>query len=234
MLNNLGGFAVADAGAEKRIGVLGGTFDPVHLGHLAVARFVLAQLKLDEFLFIPAARPPHKLHTALTDFPTRLAMLKLALRDSPEFRVSDLEAARRGPSYSVDTLEELGRLYGDGVRLFFVIGLDAFLEVDTWKDFSRLPRLADLVVIKRAAYPVEPVGAVVGKFGDYHFNAATSCWSAPEVPGRIFLLSMPPVEVSSTMIRRAAAAGDNLGSLVLPPVAAYIAEHRIYRKKYKV
>lgn len=217
------------AGAEKRIGVLGGTFDPVHLGHLAVARFVLAQLKLDEFLFIPAARPPHKLHTALTDFPTRLAMLQLALRDLPEFKVSDLEAARRGPSYSVDTLEELGRFYGGGVRLFFVIGLDAFLEVDTWKDFSRLPLLADLVVIKRAAYPVEPVGAVVGKLGDYHFNTATSCWSAPEVPGRIFLLSMPPVEVSSTMIRRAAAAGDNLESLVGLAVAAYIAEHRLYR-----
>lgn len=209
--------------------MLGGTFDPVHLGHLAVARFVLAQLKLDEFLFIPAARPPHKLHTALTDFPTRLAMLQLALRDLPEVKVSDLEAARQGPSYSVDTLEELGRLYGVGVRLFFVIGLDAFLEVDTWKDFLRLPRLADLVVIKRAAYPVEPVGAVVGKLGDYHFNTATSCWSAPEVPGRIFLLSMPPVEVSSTMIRRAAAVGEDLASLVVPAVAAYIAAHRLYR-----
>lgn len=209
--------------------MLGGTFDPVHLGHLAVARFVLAQLELDEFLFIPAARPPHKLHTALTDFPTRLAMLQLALRDLPEFKVSDLEAARQGPSYSVDTLEELGCLYGEGVRLFFVIGLDAFLEVDTWKDFARLPRLADLVLIKRAAYPVEPVGAVVAKLGDYRFDEAASCWSAPGEPGRIHLLSMPPVDISSTMIRRAAAAGEDLDSLVVPTVAAYIAEHRLYR-----
>jgi nicotinate-nucleotide adenylyltransferase len=220
---------VTEVGAERRIGVLGGTFDPVHLGHLAVARFVLDQLKLDEFLFIPAARPPHKLHTSLTAFPVRLAMLQLALQGLPEFRVSALEAARQGPSYSVDTLEELSRLYGEGGRLFFVIGLDAFLEVDTWKDFIRLPKLADLVVIKRAAYPVEPIGAVVAKLGDYRYEAGAACWSAPGLPGRIFLLSMPPVEISSTMIRRVAAAGGNLGPLVVPAVAAYIAEHRLYR-----
>lgn len=216
------------AGAERRIGVLGGTFDPVHLGHLAVASFVLEQLELDEFLFIPAARPPHKLHTNLTPFPARLAMLQLALRDLPEFKVSDLEAARQGPSYSVDSLEALRNYYGEGVRLFFVIGLDAFLEVDTWKDFARLPRLADLVVIKRSAYPVEPAGAVVAKLGDYRYDAGASCWSAPGLPGRIYLLSMPPVEISSTMIRQAAAAGENLESLVVPAVAAYIAEHRLY------
>ncbi|HSH14255.1 MAG TPA: nicotinate-nucleotide adenylyltransferase [Desulfurivibrionaceae bacterium] len=217
-----------EAGAERRIGVLGGTFDPVHLGHLAVARFVQAQLKLDEFLFIPAARPPHKLYTSLTPFPTRLAMLQLALRDLPEFKVSDLEAARQGPSYSVDTLEELRHLYGKGERLFFVIGLDAFLEVDTWKDFARLPRLADLVVIKRSAYPLEPVGAVVAKLGDYRFEPAASCWSAPGLPGRIHLLSMPPIEISSTMIRRAAAADESLEDLVVPAVATYISEHRLY------
>lgn len=209
--------------------MLGGTFDPVHLGHLAVARFVLAQLKLDEFLFIPAARPPHKLHSNLTDFPTRLAMLKIALRDLPDFKLSDLEAARQGPSYSVDTLEELRRHCGPGVRLFFVIGLDAFLEVDTWKEFTRLPRLADLVVIKRAAYQVESVGAVVARLGDYRFDAASSSWRAPGLSGRIYLLSMPPVEISSTMIRGAAAAGEDLESLVGPAVAAYIAEHCLYR-----
>jgi len=220
---------MSSGNAEKRrIGVLGGTFDPVHRGHLAVASFVLEQLKLDEFLFIPAARPPHKSHTRLTAFPDRLAMLRLALAATPVFKVSDLEAARKGPSYSVDTLEELQSLYGPGVRLYFLIGLDAFLEIDTWKNFVRLPQLADLVVIKRAAYPVDPVGAVVAKLGDYRYDAAASCWSALELPGRIFLSSMPPVEISSTMIRRAAAAGEPLESLVGPTVTAYIAEQRLY------
>lgn len=223
---------MAGAVAERRVGVLGGTFDPVHLGHLSVARFVLEHLQLDEFLFIPAARPPHKLHSALSPFPVRLAMLRLALRESPEFQVSDLEGARQGPSYSVETLEELRGRYGAGVRLLFVIGLDAFLEVDTWKDFRRLPHLADLVVITRAAYPVEPVGAVVAKLGDYRFATAAACWNGPGVSGKIYLLSMPPVEISSTMVRRAAAAGDDdWTELVPPPVAAYIAEHRLYRSR---
>ncbi|NTV13829.1 MAG: nicotinate (nicotinamide) nucleotide adenylyltransferase [Desulfobulbaceae bacterium] len=222
---------MSTGGTATRIGVLGGTFDPVHRGHLAVARFVLEQQQLDEFIFIPAARPPHKSHTRLAAFPDRLAMLQLALAPSPVFKVSDLEAARQGPSYSIDTLEELRRIYGPGVRLFFVIGLDAFLEVETWKDFARLPRLADLVVIKRATYPVDPVGAVVAKMGGYHYDAANSCWSAAELPGRIFLLSMPPVEISSTLVRRLAADGESLEPLLVPAVAAYIAEHHLYHHR---
>jgi len=219
---------MSSGGAEKKVGVLGGTFDPVHRGHLAVADFVLKQLQLDEVLFIPAARPPHKLHTSLTPFPDRLAMLQLALANFPLFKASDLEAARHGPSYSVDTLEELRRQNGPGGRLYFVIGLDAFLEVDTWKDFARLPRLADLVVINRAAYPVAPVGAVVAKLGDYRYDAAASTWTAPGLSGRIFLLSMPPVEISSTMIRRAVESGEIFGPLVAPAVAAYIGAHGLY------
>lgn len=219
---------MSNGGLEKRIGVLGGTFDPVHRGHLAVAGFVLERLHLTQILFIPAARPPHKSHLKLTAFADRLAMLRLALADFPAYQVSDLEASRHGPSYSVDTLEELRQLYGAEVRLCFVIGLDAFLEVDTWKEFARLPWLADLVVINRASYPVEPVGAVVAKLGDYRYDAAATCWSAPGLPGRIFLLSMPPVEISSTMIRRAVATGNSLETLVVPVVANYIAEQGLY------
>lgn len=217
------------AGAERRIGVLGGTFDPVHLGHLAVARFVLDRLELDEFLFIPAARPPHKLHVSLTPFPDRLAMLRLALRERPEFQVSELEASRTGPSYSVDTLQELRLIYGEGVRLSFVIGLDAFLEVATWKDYARLPTLAELVVINRGAAPLAPVGAVVARLGDYRFDPAASCWISAGL-GRIHLLSMPPVEISSTMIRQVAAAGKSLDHLVVPAVAAYIAARHLYHR----
>jgi len=195
---------------------------------MAVASFVLAQLELDEFLFIPAARPPHKLHASVTAFSDRLAMLQLALADLPKIKVSALEADRQGPSYSVDTLAELRHLYAPVGRLFFVIGLDAFLEVDTWKDFARLPKLADLVVIKRAAYPVEPVAAVVARLGDYCFDEVAACWESPVLTGRIHLLSMPPVEISSTMIRQLVAAGADFAPMVTPPVAAYIAERRLY------
>ncbi len=214
----------------KKIGVLGGTFDPVHRGHLALARFVRKRLELDEFLFIPAPRPPHKPRGALTPFADRLAMLRLALADAPEFAVSDLEAARSGPSYSVDTLLTLSRLYGAGARFYFVIGLDSFLELHTWKEHHRLPRLADLVVINRPDYPEAEAAATIRRLGGYRREPAGDCWQALDHSGRIYLLAMAPVAISSTMVRQAASAGRNIDDLVVPAVAGYIREHALYRR----
>lgn len=219
---------MSDGGVERKIGVLGGTFDPVHLGHLAVARFVQQQLVLDEVLFIPACRPPHKMLASIAPFPARLEMLQLALRNQPGFLASDLEAARSGPSYSVDTLRELHYLYGPGQRFFFVIGLDAFLDVHTWKDFLRLPFLADLVVINRSDYSLARVEAMVGCLGNFQVDQARSSWKAAGIPGEIRLLTMPPVEISSTLVRKVSAAGGTLTQLVTAEVAAYIREHQLY------
>ncbi len=219
---------VKDADSIKRTGVLGGTFDPVHLGHLALARFVHRSLKLERVLFIPAARPPHKVEGDLSPFADRYEMLRLALAREPGFMVSDLEGSRRGPSYSVDTLAELHRLSGGGEHFFFIIGLDAFLELQTWKNYRELPRLADLVVINRAEYAAEQARATIGRLGDYRYDLDNSCWCAADRPGRIYLLTMEPVEISSTMVRRAVAAGQPLEGLVLPDVARYIRQHRLY------
>jgi nicotinate-nucleotide adenylyltransferase len=223
-----GSGTVPVAGSIKRIGVLGGTFDPVHLGHLALARFVRQSLGLDRLLFIPAARPPHKLQTDLSPFAARYEMLQLALRREPEFTVSDMEVARRGPSYSVDTLAQLHRLAGDGERFFFIIGLDAFLELQTWKNYRELPRLADLVVINRAEYPFEQALVTIQSLGNYRYDQDCSCWRTVDLPGRIYQLTMEPVEISSTMVRQAVAAGQPLKGLVPPEVARYIREHRLY------
>lgn len=219
---------MSNGGAEKRIGLLGGTFDPVHLGHLAVACFVQAQLALDEFMFIPAYRPPHKMQESIAPFSARLAMLHLALLGQTGFLVSDLEAARSGPSYSIDTLTELHGLYGPGHRLFFVIGLDAFLEVHTWKDFLRLLFLADLVVINRSDYSMARLEGIVRCLGNFQFDQAQSRWRDAGIPGEIHLLTMPPVEISSTMVRKAAAAGDSLTHLVTAEVAAFIGAQHLY------
>jgi nicotinate-nucleotide adenylyltransferase len=208
--------------------VLGGTFDPVHLGHLALARFVRRRLELDKFLFIPAARPPHKARGGLTPFAIRQEMLRLALQDEPEFMLSALEEARRGPSYSVDTLRELRRLHGSGVSFFFVVGLDAFLELNTWKNYRDLPRLTNLVVIDRADYPLDLAAATIEELGPYRFDPECSCWVASGLPGRIYLLTMEPVEISSTMVRRKVAAGASLQGLVPPAVARCIQAHRLY------
>lgn len=216
-------------GAVKKIGVLGGTFDPVHLGHLALARFVRRTLGLDEFLFIPAPRPPHKRGGGLTPFADRLAMLRLALASESGFTVSELEAARSGPSYSIDTLQDLHRLYGERVRFYFIIGLDSFLELQTWKDYRYLPRLADLVVINRPEYPVQNVEATIRLLGEYRRDPASGCWRTLSHPECIYLLEMEPVAISSTLVRQATAAGQPLGGLVTEPVAEYIREHGLYR-----
>jgi len=220
---------MTEAGSLNKIGVLGGTFDPVHLGHLALARFVRRSLGLNRVLFIPAARPPHKAQADLSPFPARYEMLQLALRREPGFAVSDLEGARRGPSYSVDTLAELHRLSGGGERYFFIIGLDAFLELQTWKNYRELPRLADLAVINRAEYSAGQALETIGRLGNYRYDRDCSCWCAADQPGRIYLLSMDPVEISSTMVRQAVAAGQPLEGLLLPEVAQYIREHRLYQ-----
>jgi len=219
---------VPESGSLKRIGVLGGTFDPVHLGHLALARFVLRRLKLDRLLFVPAARPPHKPQAGLSPFAARYEMLQLALGGEPGFAVSDLEGARRGPSYSVDTLAELHRLSGGEERFFFIIGLDAFLELHTWKNYRELPRLADLAVINRAEYPAGQALETIGRLGDYRYDPECSCWCAVDRSGRIYLLTMEPVEISSTMVRQAVAAGQPVEALVVPEVARYIRQHRLY------
>ncbi|MEN8142518.1 MAG: nicotinate-nucleotide adenylyltransferase [Thermodesulfobacteriota bacterium] len=206
----------------RRVGVLGGTFDPVHNGHLAVAGYVLKMLRLDSIIFIPAARPPHKGHLQLTPFSHRLAMLECGLREEPRYFVSAMEEQREGPSYSVDTLEELRGNLGPDVRLSFIIGMDAFVEIDTWKDYHLIPNLADLVVIDRPEHPLTLIGKTVDKLGHYKFNSTESVWSASDHFGKIFAVSMPPVDVSSTMVRERLYASLPVMDCLPPAVSEYI------------
>lgn len=219
-------FALKDCG--RRIGLLGGTFDPVHNGHLALAGYVLDFCQLASILFIPAAQPPHKGQSAVTSFAHRVAMLKVALRHDPRFHIAELEARRSGPSYSVDTLRELRLQLAPAVRLFFIIGMDAFVELGTWKNHQQLLDYADLAVVPRPDYPLALIGPVVGRLGRYFFDAAESCWRAPDRSGRIHPVNMPPVGISSTAVREKSGAGAPLDGLVPAAVAEYIDAHRLY------
>lgn len=212
----------------RRIGVLGGTFDPVHNGHLAVARYVLDVLHLDSILFIPSARPPHKGHLQLTPFNHRLAMLDCAIRKEPRFFDSAMEEQRAGQSYSVDTLTGLRKNLDPDVRLFFIVGMDAFVEIDTWQDYHRIPDLADLVVIDRPEYPLPLIGKTVDKLGDYKFDSAESVWVANDHYGMIFAVRMPPVDVSSTMVRERLGASVPVTDCLPAAVADYIAGHGLF------
>jgi nicotinate-nucleotide adenylyltransferase len=212
-----------------RLGVLGGTFDPVHNGHLAMADHLLNTFLLDSLLFIPAARPPHKGHLETTPFKDRMAMLETAVRTDQRFLVSDLEARRDGPSYSIDTLIDLKNILSDKVQLFFIIGVDAFVELKTWKNYRGLTDHANLLVIDRPEYPLAMVEKVVSQLGNYSFDNDQGCWIAPEHRGRVYPLSVPPVDISSTDIRGKIARGQDFAKLVPSLVSQYIVEHRLYQ-----
>ena len=216
--------------APQRLGLFGGTFDPVHNGHLAVADAVWATMGLDQLWFVPAARPPHKLDHPVLDFEHRVAMLEQAIVTRDGYTLSLLEAQLAGPSFTIDTLRELRNRLGSRTRLFFIIGQDSFAEIDTWKGFRQIPGLADLVIIPRPSCP--PVAQLAERFfPEYRRNFEDSTtWEQETDParGRIHLLDMAPMEISSSEIRARVRQGRPIRELVPTPVADYIQEHRLY------
>lgn len=213
-----------------RVGILGGTFDPVHNGHLAVAEAVRQALNLSSILFIPAFLPPHKPTYAISAFQHRAAMLELAVADHPGCSVSRLEAEREGPSYSIDTLRTLRQALGKDVHLFFIIGMDAFAEIHTWKANRELLDHASFVVVGRPDHCQHSCGQTVAtNFPGYVFNDAAGCWQGKPDRGAIHPVTMPPVKVSSTEIREAVRQGRPIGDCVPAAVADYIYAQALYR-----
>jgi nicotinate-nucleotide adenylyltransferase len=224
---------VQAAKKRKKIGLLGGTFDPVHNGHLAVANHVRHALKLDSIWFIPAARPPHKAGHAdgreISGFAHRIAMLEGALAGNSTFVISDIEAKRNSPSYSIDTIKLLIPRLGENAALFFIIGADAFLEIETWKQYQELPNLVHFVVISRPAYSPGKVGEVIDRnFSGFRYDPAREIWSSSSSKGTFILLHMEPVPISSTEIRDRVRKGKEIKGIVPPVVENYIMRHHLY------
>ena len=214
-----------------RVGILGGTFDPVHNAHLAIAEAVRQALALSGLLFVPAFLPPHKPTYAISPFAHRLAMLELAVADRPGFQVSRLEAEREGPSFSIDTLKALRLWLGPEAELFFIIGMDAFAEIHTWKAYRELLDYASFVVIGRPDHCQQSCGqTVVADFPGYAFVEALGSWGGEsDQEGAIYPLAVPPMEVSSTAIRQAVREGKSIQGLVPEAVVQYIEAHGLYR-----
>lgn len=211
---------------KQKIGILGGTFDPVHLGHLTVARRVLSQFQLDRVLFIPAPAPPHK-ERSLTPFVHRVAMLEAALEGEPGLHVSILEAERTSPSYTVETLEELHRRL-DPCKLFLVIGADMFVEIKLWYRYEDLFHLADLIVAARPGFSASSVaGQVAALTGSFTFDAEQQLWQRSD-GFRIYYLPDTDVAVSSSSIRQKLAAGKVVQDILPAAVKAYIHRHGLY------
>jgi len=195
-----------------RAGLMGGTFDPIHVGHLAVAEEARDALGLDRVLFMPAGEPPHKPAASVTSTEHRVAMVRLAIAGNPAFELSRLEVDRPGPSFTVDTVEAL---VGSGVELTVVLSAETFAELPGWHEPDRLFELATVAVVPREGYP-----------------APDPAWVEAAFPGRgrrVRYLSGPRLGLSSTALRARVAAGRSIRYLVPDAVAAYIAERRLYR-----
>lgn len=218
----------------KKIGLLGGTFDPVHKGHLAVVTHVHRVLALDGVWFIPAASPPHKSAHGdalpITFFQDRVAMLERALASYDKFEVSRIEAELSTPSYSIDTLRELRKRVAEKTEFSFILGADAFAEIDTWKQYTGLTDLADLVIISRADNDPGIVENTIRKyFSDFKPFSNDNIWSSDEHTGSLIQVFMEPVPISSTMVRQKVRRNLDVSSLVPAEVAEYIRERNLYR-----
>ncbi|MBI3626324.1 MAG: nicotinate (nicotinamide) nucleotide adenylyltransferase [Candidatus Rokubacteria bacterium] len=220
----------------SRVGVLGGSFNPIHLGHLLLADEILELLQLDQILFVPASQPPHKPARGLAQARDRYAMTELAIRGHPRFAISDLELRRPGPSYTVDTLEALRQAEGPGAAFYLIIGSETFLDLLSWRDPQRIARLAWLVVIPRAGAPFDPDGVqaqkVLTEIGRERWIRIEPSRPAPAEMGGsgALLVAATSLPISSSELRRRARDGRSLAYRVPDAVRAYILEHNLYRE----
>jgi nicotinate-nucleotide adenylyltransferase len=193
--------------AITRLGVMGGTFDPIHLGHLIVASEVRHAFELDRVVFMPAARPWQK--AIYSNAEDRLLMAGLAAARSKGFAVSRLELDRQGATYTVDTMAALREFYGPEVALFFILGADAAAKLDSWVRIEGLRELAELIVVGRPGHPAEAF-------------PASDAWPV------INRLDVPAIDISSTDLRRRVRRGQPIDFMVPEEVAAYIRDHGLY------
>ncbi len=215
-----------------RVALFGGTFDPIHCGHLAAARAAREALRLDQVHFIPSGRPPHR-RDGITGYEHRYTMVALACAGEPAFVPSLIErpeaAARQRVHYSILTVRRFSRRLGPDDRLFFIIGADAFLEFRTWRKWRELLNATDFIVISRPGFPLERIPEVLPR--EVRRGEAEPAAPLYEIPLRrtsVWVLAGVEQPVSATEIRRRAAAGKSIAGLAPPPVAEYILKTGLY------
>lgn len=216
----------------RRVGFFGGTFDPVHRGHLEPARMAMEALGLDGVVFVPAGSPPHKQGDPVTAFCHRLAMLVLATQDEPGFFVSDLEVERPGPTYTVDSVPLL-RAEWPAAQSFFLLGSDSFAQITTWHRWAELVDMIDLVVLHRdttwgAHMTAEVPGWLAARI--VHVTPGHSLPASVGGAPRVLVIEHPPVPAAATELRTRVRQGSAVGDVVPPPVARYISKYGLYRQ----
>ena len=220
-----------------RIGLFGGTFNPIHSGHLKAAKEVKRGFVLDNISFIPSFLPPHKKPDGVADAADRMEMIRFAVSGDPDFSISDVEIQRLGPSYTIDTVYHYRSVMSPGTSIFLIVGLDAFLEMDTWKSYPDLFKLVPFIVMARHAggcddssFMMETLESYIKrKISDrYRFSASRSGYFHPENQP-VFIFNFRPLDISSTEIRRLVAGGKSIHHLVSEKVENYIQTKGLYR-----
>ncbi len=216
----------------QKIGILGGTFNPIHYGHLAAAEEVRDRLKLDRVLFIPSFQPPHKRENDVPSAVHRMEMVRLAAAHNQFFDPSDIELKRGGRSYTIDTIEALRESY-PGIDLYFITGLDSFLEIQTWNHWERRLTLCTFVVLSRPGYqftdllkidfmlPAQDQVLKLDRGELVHVDFRAGAWS-------VYLELIPLYDISSTDIRTRVKEGRSIKYLLPEAVETYIIKHKLY------
>ena len=196
-----------------KIGIFGGTFDPVHLGHLRIAEEVRLSLNLSEVILVPAGQPPFKPDYLITPVEQRLQMLHLAVANKPDLKVSTIEIERSGPSYTVDTIAELKSQY-DADELYFILGWDSLENLAEWRESSRIITMCHLAAVPRPGWR-QPDLKLLEE-------------SIPGISQRVVFLEKPVIDISSSVIREMVRCAESINHLVPEAVAEYIKEHKLY------
>jgi len=199
-----------------RVGVIGGTFDPIHIGHLIVAEGARDALDLQRVIFVPAGQPPHKRSSRISPAEHRLEMVRLAIAGNGYFTASRVDIDREGPSYTVDTIRLLHDQWGAGVRIYYLIGSDSLAELPTWYQPERLLEICQVVAVPRPGYEPDLESLDV---------------KIPGAAERIRMLNMPVVDLSATEIRDRIRDRRSIRYLVPDAVQRYIYRHRLYRER---
>ena len=190
-----------------RIGILGGTFNPIHIGHLILAEEAHFKLKLDKLVFVPAFVPPHKSSSEVINSKDRLEMVRLAIEDNPVFEVSTFEIDAKKKSYSIDTLKEFRAVYGEDAELCFITGSDSLKDLFSWKNINDIFKISKFIVANRPGYPIK------------------------DIPKEVDTVVITPIEVSSEDIRKRLTEGRSIRYLVPEKVREYIEDHKLYLTK---
>jgi nicotinate-nucleotide adenylyltransferase len=211
-----------------RLGILGGTFDPIHLGHLRTAEEIGQELRLEKVYLIPSALPPHKTGDPVTPFHQRLAMARLAVSDSPLLEALDLEGRRTGFSYSIETLKEFHTLFSPDPELFFIIGVDAFLEIKSWKEYQNLFDYAHFVIIQRPGFQPEDLKPLLLDLGsEVKETVEPNVITLPS--GKTLIFMVPTLmDISSTRVRGMVMEDKSIRFLVPESVRQFIMEKGLY------